>query len=106
MQVTKHAGYTEKCDIFALGCLLYDLYTRQLRYVALFNHSAHANVLGQYAVRVRSHFMCPIWTVLGNSLESSFYNSCNLSIGLSIALNISAVSCRDMLSYHFESNLH
>ena len=51
-QVTRHEPYDERCDIFALGCLLYDLWTRQLRYVALFEHAAHANVLGQYAARV------------------------------------------------------
>ena len=51
-QVTRRESYDESCDIFALGCLLYDLWTRQLRFVALFEHAAHANVLGQYAARV------------------------------------------------------
>ncbi|CAK0731673.1 hypothetical protein CVIRNUC_000027 [Coccomyxa viridis] len=55
-EVTRRESYDESCDIFALGCLLYDLWTRQLRFVALFEHAAHANVLGQYAARVASGY--------------------------------------------------
>ncbi len=56
MQVTKHESYDEKCDVFAMGCLMYDLYTRQLRHVSLFQNASmctvDAHVLGQYAVKV------------------------------------------------------
>ena len=59
MQVTKHETYDEKCDIFALGCLMYDLFTRQLRHISLFRnvstYAGDAHVLGQHAVKVQ----CP-----------------------------------------------
>ncbi|CAL5224496.1 g7192 [Coccomyxa viridis] len=55
-EVTKHESYDEKCDVFAMGCLMYDLYTRQLRHVSLFQNASmctvDAHVLGQYAVKV------------------------------------------------------
>lgn len=65
-QVTKHCVYDERCDIFALGCLLFDLYTRQLRYVKLLRHAAHAGILGQYAVKVSPHSQ----KCTGHSLQS------------------------------------
>ncbi len=56
MQVTKHESYDEKCDVFAMGCLMYDLHVRQLRHVSLFQNAGlctvDAHVLGQYAVKV------------------------------------------------------
>ena len=56
LQVTTHQSYDEKCDIFALGCLMYDLYTRQLRHVNLFANiplgANDADVLGLYAIKV------------------------------------------------------
>ena len=56
LQVTTHQSYGEKCDIFALGCLMYDLHTRQLRHVNLFASvplgTSDADVLGQYAIKV------------------------------------------------------
>ena len=55
-QVTTHQSYDEKCDIFALGCLMYDLYTRQLRHLNLFANiplgESDADVLGLYAIKV------------------------------------------------------
>ena len=54
--MTKHESYDEKCDMFAMGCLMYDLYARQLRHVSLFQNAGtctvDAHVLGQYAVKV------------------------------------------------------
>ena len=56
VQVPTHQSYDEKCDIFALGCLMYDLYTRQLRHVNLFANiplgAGDTDVLGLYAIKV------------------------------------------------------
>ena len=75
-QVTRREPYDESCDIFALGCLLYDLWTRQLRYVALFEHAAHANVLGQYAARVLQTPDCHAGTTAIPPMTNGYMNAC------------------------------
>lgn len=54
-QVTRHEPYDEKVDVFGLGCLLYELFARELRSAALL--SQHADSTGDaarnYAHKVR-----------------------------------------------------
>ena len=41
-QVTRHEPYNEKADVFSLGCLLYELFARELRSAALLSQHADA----------------------------------------------------------------
>lgn len=47
-----HQPYDERTDVFALGCLIYELFARQLRSVALFTHGTDPSLLTGFALKV------------------------------------------------------
>ena len=97
-QVTRHESFDERCDIFALGCLLYDLWTRQLRYVALFEHAAHANVLGQYAARVRQTPDCHVGLSAVTPVTSNYMHACPCMCSVTVCLILLLLSDICLLS--------
>ena len=52
-QVTKCEDYNEKVDVFSLGCLMYELFARELRSAALLAQVPDGELLRQYALQVR-----------------------------------------------------
>ena len=56
-QVTKHEAYCEKVDVFSLGCLMHELFARELRSAALLCKSPDARLLPDYALQVCMHVL-------------------------------------------------
>jgi hypothetical protein len=54
--VTKYERYNEKVDVFSLGCLMYELFARELRSAALLAQTPDGELIRQYALRV--HCCC------------------------------------------------
>ena len=54
LQMVQHSQYSEKVDIFSLGCLMYELFSRQLCSAALLAKTGgDAAVLKRHALQVR-----------------------------------------------------
>lgn len=55
MQMVQHNQYSEKVDVFSLGCLMYELFSRQLCSAALLAKSGgDATTLKRHALQVRN----------------------------------------------------
>ena len=62
-QMVQHGDYTEKVDIFSLGCLMYELFSRQLCAANLLARSGgDGGVLKQHAMRVRARQQLALWS--------------------------------------------
>ncbi len=54
-QMVQHNQYSEKVDVFSLGCLMYELFSRQLCSAALLAKSGgDATTLKRHALQVRT----------------------------------------------------
>ncbi len=56
--MVKHERYNEKVDVFSLGCLMHELFSRELRSAALLSKGPDAQLLQNYALRVRAACCC------------------------------------------------